>query len=174
MKTKGQEEAFSLLSEFGKFPIFEKSWKTSDFKLEKVILTTILQKSRISLCEDSKEPLICLSIFGFGKNVRIKEEVVRKMFQEGFNLQESAIHEAFLDYQDYNIFNDNSNTQTTIENIDATLNITSRLNWEILIKSELDKRFSFHLEKENSEAIKKNVVRIQGNLKEILNVNNRR
>lgn len=177
MRKEGKSEAFSLLSEFGKFPAFERNWKASDFNLEKVILTTILQEKRISLCEESKEPLICLTIFGFGKDERIGLDVVKQMLQDGFQLPEKAIQEAFLDYQDYNKFmNDlkESNYITSIENIDSYLNITSELNWVTTIKSELDKRFSLHLERENMKATDNKEVKIKGNLKEILDVNNRK
>ena len=175
MRKEGKEETFSLLSEFGKFPVFESNWKASDFNLEKVITTTILQEKKISLCEESKEPLICLSIFGFGDDERIKLKVVEQMLQDGFKLPQDAIQEAFLDYQDYNKFKDDvKDDYTTIDNIDSYLNITSGLNWETAIKIELDKRFSFHLESENKKAIENKKVKIKGNLREILDNNNKK
>lgn len=177
IRKEGRSEAFSLLSEFGKFPAFERNWNASDFNLGKVIFRTVLQEKRISLCEESKEPLICLTVFGFGKDERIAQDVVKQMLQDGFELPENAIQEAFLDYQDYNKFmNDvkDSNYITSIGNIDSYLNITSEINWETTIKSELDKRFSFHLESENMKAIDNNEVKIKGNLKEILDINNRK
>lgn len=166
-----------MLSKFGKFPVFESNWKASDFNFEKTMLTTILQEKRISLCEESKELLICFNTFGFGKDVRIKHKAVRQMLEDGFQLPENLIQEAFLDYQDYNKFTNDvekSNYITTIDNIDSYLNFTSGVNWETTIKSELDKRFSLHLENENIKAMDNKKVKIIGNLKEILDINNRK
>ncbi|CAO1402932.1 unnamed protein product [Diamesa hyperborea] len=140
VRKEGKAEAFALLSEFGKFPLFESN------------LVNHLKHNNSSRKENLfvHKPSVCYKpTTSKDLNKLHYKTTYNKMLEDGFQLSEQATQEAFLDYQDYNMFKNDkkeSNCMTTIDNIDSYLNITSRLNWETTRNFELKINLEQHLE----------------------------